>query len=112
MPTWSMPRASKSAMCPPLLSKEILVSRRVNAHRTRGVCNGIQNDIGGLGPDERFRRVLVVRRDEAAQLAAEVTHAGERAAPYRSPFELGEPPLDGIAPGGARRGEVQREARM
>src|SRR5439155_13116490 len=80
-----------------------LVSRRVNAHRTRGARNGIQNDIGGLGPDKRFRRVLVVRRDEAAQLAAEVAHAGERAATHRPPFELGEPPLDGVEPGGARR---------
>src|SRR5436853_7434151 len=112
MPTWSMPRASKSAMCPPLLSKEILVSRRVNAHRTRGARNRIKNDIGGLGPDNRFRRVLVVRRDEAAQLAAEVAHAGERAATHRPPFELGEPPLDGVEPGGARRREMQREARM
>src|SRR5207253_2197070 len=41
---------------------EWLVSRRVNAHRTRGARNRIQNDIGGLGPDKRFRRVLVVRR--------------------------------------------------
>ena len=58
------------------ISKD-LVARRVNAHRTRGAPHGIENDGGGLGPHERFRRVLVVRGDEAPQFAAEVTHAGE-----------------------------------
>src|SRR5438876_8579303 len=34
-------------------STQALVSRRVNAHRTRGARNGIQNDIGGVCPDKQ-----------------------------------------------------------
>src|SRR5438034_6602617 len=103
-------RRKRLLLASPSTSSE-LVSRRVNAHRTRGARNRIQNDIGGLGPDKRFRRVLVVPPDEAAQLAAEVAYGGERAGTHRPPFEPGEPPLDGVEPGGARRRELQREAR-
>ena len=47
-----------------------LVSRRVNPHGTRGTGDRVENDVRGLGPHEWFRGVLVVRGDEAPQLAA------------------------------------------
>ena len=73
--------------------------------------DGIEDGGSGLGPSEGFGRVPVVGLNEPADLIAQFAHAGESSSPQGTPLQLAEPSLDGIEPRGARRREVQVNAR-
>src|SRR5438128_11063475 len=70
----------------------------------------IEDLVGGFGPDERFR-VLVVVIDEAADSVFQLACAAVDAAPDLFFGQLSEPALDQIEPGSRGGSEVQVEAR-
>ncbi len=65
--------------------------------------------VGGLGPDEGFR-VLVVVIDEVANGVLQLQGAAVDSAPNLFFGQLGKPALDQIQPGRRRGSEVQVEA--
>src|ERR1700752_3529624 len=71
-----------------------------------------EDRLSALRPGERFRKVLVVSIDVGHQRGAKVRDAGEDAAMNGATLKYGEPRLDGVEPRGARRCEVEVEARM
>ena len=64
-----------------------------------------------LGPDERFRRDVVAVQVFDNRIF-EIGNAGEDTAPNALAGDFSEEPFDKVEPGGARRREVQLEARM
>ena len=57
-----------------------------------------EDQLGALGPRERFREVLVVSVDVGLQGDAKVRDAGEDPAMDRAALQYGEPGLDGVEP--------------
>ena len=66
--------------------------------------------VGGFGPDERFR-VVVVMLDEVADGDLQLQRAAVDSASNLFFRQLGEPALHQIQPGSRRGREVQVEAR-
>src|SRR5579863_2060992 len=67
----------------------------------------MEDRLGCLRPDERLGGLAVVGGDEAAQLLAQCTNAGEYPAVQTAAFQLREPTFHGIEPGRAGGCEVQ-----
>lgn len=69
---------------------------------------GVEDFLGGLGPDER-RGVLVPVLDPAADVGFECLDVLVCASADQLVGQKAEPPLDLVDPGRAGRGEVQME---
>jgi hypothetical protein len=69
-------------------------------------CEGLEDGIGGLGPDKRLR-VVVVHLNEGCDVSLQFADAAMDAALDLLVGEQREPAFDLVQPGGARRGEVQ-----
>src|SRR5207247_7678160 len=70
-----------------------------------------QDGVGILGPDERFRLVVVMRQ-VLADRALEGRHTRRRAAADAHARDVEKPPFDEIEPGAAGRHEMKVHARM
>ena len=71
----------------------------------------LKNGVGGLGPDERLR-VVIVGLDEGSDVSLQLLHAAMHAAFDLLVGEQREPAFDLVEPGRAGRCEVQLVARM
>ena len=73
--------------------------------------HGLKDGIGGLGPDERFR-VVVVGLDEGGDVRLQCLDAAVNATLDLLVGKQREPAFDLVQPGRAGRGEVQVIARV
>ena len=89
-----------------------LTSRGVDRECVRAIsCDGLEDGIGGLGPDERLG-VVIVGLDEGGDVGLQFLDAAMNAALDLFVGEQREPAFNLVQPGSAGRREVQVIARV